>query len=254
VIFYFSATGNSLYAARKLADATDDRLVSIGEALRGGVREFNLRNERRLGFVVPVFAWTLPGAVARFIQGARFTGFSGEYVYAVFTCGASSGGETSALTKLLQDKGLRFDGSFDLVMPDNFIFWTPLPSESALSGILDGADLALEKIINSVCLLEPGHTDASPPREIAMPIARISSAGGTSKFYATDACNSCGMCEIVCPMRCIAIDAQDKPRWEGECTQCLACLHRCPRAAVEHGGDAVGKRRYCNPRVGSFSA
>ena len=34
MIFYFSATGNSQYAAEKIAEATGDRLISIGQALR----------------------------------------------------------------------------------------------------------------------------------------------------------------------------------------------------------------------------
>jgi ferredoxin/flavodoxin len=250
MIFYFSATGNSLYAAKRLGEASGDGLVSIGEALREGRFDFELGSERSLGFVVPVFAWTLPGAVARFIERARFSGFAGEYVYAVFTCGASSGGETPALTELLRGKGLRFDGSFDLVMPDNFIFWTPLPSDAALNKTLDNAERSLEQIIKSVQAREPGRIDTSPPRELCMPLMDISSARGTSKFYATDACDGCGTCERVCPMRCVTLDAQTgRPRWEGECTQCLACLHRCPRAAVEHGGDAAGKRRYYNPRA-----
>jgi MinD superfamily P-loop ATPase len=82
-----------------------------------------------------------------------------------------------------------------------------------------------------------------------MPFTRLSSSGGDCKFYATDACDGCSLCESICPMRCITIGASGKPAWEGECTQCLGCLHRCPRAAVEHGSDAVGKRRYYNNRV-----
>ena len=34
MIFYFSGTGNSFYAAKKMADATGERLISISRALK----------------------------------------------------------------------------------------------------------------------------------------------------------------------------------------------------------------------------
>ena len=34
MIFYFSATGNSKYAAERIASATEDRLIFIRDAIR----------------------------------------------------------------------------------------------------------------------------------------------------------------------------------------------------------------------------
>jgi NAD-dependent dihydropyrimidine dehydrogenase PreA subunit len=50
-------------------------------------------------------------------------------------------------------------------------------------------------------------------------------------------------------MGCINADAAGRPAWEGQCTLCLACLHRCPAEAIQYGKETVGKGRYVNPRV-----
>ena len=40
MILYFSGTGNSRYAAKKLAELTEDTVISINERMRrGGLRE-----------------------------------------------------------------------------------------------------------------------------------------------------------------------------------------------------------------------
>ena len=47
-------------------------------------------------------------------------------------------------------------------------------------------------------------------------------------------------------MSCIHI-VDHEPVWEGDCTMCLACLHRCPHNAVEYADQTLRKKRYQNP-------
>ncbi|NLO48825.1 MAG: hypothetical protein GX111_10975 [Clostridiales bacterium] len=249
MIFYFSATGNSQYTAEKLADQTNDKLVSIGVALRDGHFSFDLTGNTYLGFVIPTFAWTLPGAVAKFIEKLELVNAADLYVYGIFTCGESSGHTSAALSTMLGAKSIPFHGSFDLVMPDNFILWSDLPPEHELNSILSSADKALDAIILSVKARSPGYIDNNPPKELYMKTSLISTSGGSSNLHVTDACTACGTCYALCPMRCIQKDGSGRPVWEGECTMCLACLHRCPHEAIEHGKDTQGKIRYKNPFV-----
>lgn len=249
MIFYFSATGNSLYAAERLAAATGDRLVSIGAALRENLYDYDITGDERLGFVVPTFAWTLPGAVARFLENMKVSGYAGQYVYGVFTCGESTGHESASLNTLLKAKSIRFDGSFDLVMPDNFIVWSDVPPPARLNAILDSADKQLAEIIDAVKTKKPGTIGTGTPQNLCLPLETISTGNKTSKFAADDKCTACGLCMAVCPMRCIKPDDAGRPLWEGQCTLCFACLHRCPTAAIQYGPETVGKGRYVNPRV-----
>ncbi|MDW7657423.1 MAG: 4Fe-4S binding protein, partial [Bacillota bacterium] len=59
----------------------------------------------------------------------------------------------------------------------------------------------------------------------------------------------CRLCADICPEKTIVMQA-GKPVWQKErCCYCLACLHRCPVQAIQHGRTTKGKRRYVNPKV-----
>ena len=249
MIFYFSATGNSQYAAEKIAEATGDGLVSIGQALRDGAFDYTITNDAHIIFAIPTFAYTLPGAVALFIRKLRLTGYAGQPAYGVFTCGASSGSESAALRVLLEEKSIGYNGSFDLVMPDNFIVWSNIPAPARLETMLNTADRALAAIIAAITAKKDGTIGSGMPKDLYMPLDEVSTTKKTSKLYSTDACTACGLCMDICPMRCIQADEAGHPIWEGTCTVCLACLHRCPAAAIQFGKETLGKARYVNPRV-----
>ena len=248
MIFYFSASGNSQAAAEQLAAGLGERLISIGLALRDMRYAYDLWEDKYLGFVLPTFAYTLPGAVARFIERLELRGYAGQYTFGVFTCGASSGDEGAALEQALAAKGLGYNGSFDVVMPDNFILWTPLPPEERLAAIRAAARERVDGILQRIRAGENGRIAGRPPKSPFMPLQTISTAAGTSKLYATDKCIGCGACANVCPMSCVRL-VDHAPVWEGECTMCLACLHHCPQGAVEYGDQTAGKKRYLNPDV-----
>ncbi len=248
--FYFSATGNSQYAAEKIAAATGDRLISIGQALRDGHFDYDVSKDTYLGFVIPTFAWTLPGAVARFIEKMKLKGYNNQYTFGAFTCGESTGSEATALYTMLKSKGIALSNAFDLVMPDNFIVWSDVPAPSRLDSILKNADKVLAGIIESVSSKTPGNVDEVQPKDLYMPMQELSSSKKTSKLFADGKCTACGLCMTLCPMRCITPDEKGHPLWEGTCTMCLACLHRCPTAAIQHGNDTQKKGRYVNPNAG----
>lgn len=249
MLFYFSATGNSQYAAEQIAAATGDRTISIGLALRDDHFSFDVSGDEYIGFIIPTFAWTLPGAVAKFITNMMLTGYSDQYVFGVFTCGENSGSESAALNTMLKEKTISFNGSFDLKMPDNFIIWSDVPSQERLNILLKETDEALDAIVTSIKAKRNGKIDLKPPKELYMPIAEISTKEGSSKLYATSDCNGCGLCQSICPMRCIKEGEDRRPFWEGFCTLCLSCLHRCPKKAIQHGNDTLNKGRYINPSV-----
>ena len=55
MIFYFSATGNSKYVAGRIAASTEDRLISLKDAVRGRSYRYDVSREERIGFVFPVY-------------------------------------------------------------------------------------------------------------------------------------------------------------------------------------------------------
>ncbi len=73
MIFYFSGTGNTKWAASKLAAATREDLISIAPYMREDdsshnlAEPFILKENERLGFVFPVHGWRVPKLVREFI-------------------------------------------------------------------------------------------------------------------------------------------------------------------------------------------
>ena len=72
---------------------------------------------------------------------------------------------------------------------------------------------------------------------------------GETAFRTTGDCNGCGLCAEVCPEGNISLGEDRLPHWDKHCVQCLACIHRCPRRAIEYGTITVKKGRYRNPNV-----
>jgi ferredoxin len=67
----------------------------------------------------------------------------------------------------------------------------------------------------------------------------------TKKFYTTDACTRCKLCEKICPVHTITVN--EKPSWGKNCTQCLACINRCPVRAIQYGKNTINRGRYVHP-------
>ena len=68
-----------------------------------------------------------------------------------------------------------------------------------------------------------------------------------SGFHYTDDCIGCGTCFKVCPIHnigLVGVGEERRPRWNGNCTQCMACYHACPRNAIHYGKLTLGKGQY----------
>lgn len=77
MIFYFSATGNSRWAALRLAAATKEQTIDIAREMAESQSRYNsqgtyaLQQGERLGFVFPVHGWRVPRLVRTFIERVR---------------------------------------------------------------------------------------------------------------------------------------------------------------------------------------
>ena len=234
MIFYFTGTGNSLYAAQELLE-DGERLVDMAAARNNGEFEYDIAKGERVGFVFPVYFYTVNDLVREFISKVTLNGAG--YIYGVI-----AGAE---LSKLLEERGYKLCRVFKLLMPDNALFYYNLPPLNVLDEKLRQAEEPLKEIAEAVRAKKCRDTVRGHFEKVKLGVYHKMTK--TKSFYVTDKCISCGLCAERCPDQ--AIEMQNgKPVWVKEnCIHCAACICRCPVQAIEHGNSTIGRTRYVNP-------
>ena len=250
MILYFSGTGNSEYTAKRIGKEIDDEVFNLFDKIRN--RDFSdMHSERPWVVSVPTYAWRIPRIVEKWLENTRLKG--NKDIYFVMTCGGSIGNAGKYLEKLCAEKKMNYCGCAGIVMPENYIALFSTPTEESALQIIEQA----ERVIN-----DTAHVIKSCDKLVQSNISfgdKMNSGivNGifypmfvhAKKFYATDACISCGKCAAVCPLNNVRLET-GKPVWGGNCTHCMACICRCPKEAVEYGKHSHGLPRYtCKKQV-----
>lgn len=249
MILFFTGTGNSEYAARRIGRAAGETPVSLAPRLKAGDVS-PLESETPWVVCAPTYAWNIPRVVREHIAATELRG--NKDVYFVLTCGGDTGNAEKYCRRLCEEKGMRFRGLAPIVMPENYIVMFSAPAEDEARRVIAAADPKIDaaaELIKSGADLPPVRT--SPLGGFMSAVVNkgfYASAIKDSKYYSTDACVSCGLCAEACPLGNITIK-DGRPVWGGKCTQCMSCICRCPAAAIEFGTKSVGKRRYVCPEL-----
>lgn len=244
MIFYFSGTGNSQLAARQVAKITGDETVFINPLLREE-RACSFRSEHPLVFVAPTYAWQLPRVVEQWICRTRFEGSRDAYF--ILTCGAGCGNAAAYAERLCAEEGMRFRGLAPVIMPENYLAMFPTPSETESRTIIERAKPQIAALAEKIQRGEPfGQRPSSPGgRLLSGPVNRLYYPlfVHDKGFTVSDRCVSCKKCAQRCPLGNI-IMVDGKPRWQGNCTHCMACIGGCPTEAIEYKSTSKGRRRH----------
>jgi flavodoxin len=167
-IYYFTGTGNSLTAAKKIAAELEGcRLVPIASlyAMNGDV----IPESDRIGIVCPVYFSGLPVMVAEF--AGRLDLSRSTYTFSVVTFGGS-GGSTALrqLDDILKKRsGRGLDAGFMVKMPGNYILLYGSPTGEKREKILAAADERLERIAKALKKPRELHSPFPPLPVSCMP-------------------------------------------------------------------------------------
>lgn len=247
MIIYFSATGNSRFAAHLLADQLNEPITDAGAWIKNN-QKGEFYSQTPWIFVAPTYSWQMPHIFADFIRETRF--LDNRDAYFILTCGGETGNADQEISALCKEKGLNFHGVWPTVMPDNYIIMFPSPAPDKCPQMMEKAADLLKKAAD--CIRKGQDFPAVPHNWLDKLKSGIVNQGfyrfqiKTTPFYTTERCTGCGKCVRLCPLNNIHLK-NGQPVWGSNCTHCTACLNGCPTAAIEYGRKTKGKRRYQCP-------
>ncbi|HOX35454.1 MAG TPA: EFR1 family ferrodoxin [Methanoregulaceae archaeon] len=252
VINYFTGSGNSLAAAKRIAALLGGSdLVPIASLKDTPGRIAPAAD--RVGIVCPVYDAGVPRIVAEFTR--RLDLSKASYVFAVVTMGGTGVSALHQINGILREGGGRnLDAGFAVTMPANFPPLSRPPAMEKTRTILAAADIRLAGIAQAIRQgksVPPGLSPLSSlMRHLLYPPFFENVHGMDASFSVDDSCTACGTCATVCPVGNITI-ANDRPVWQHRCELCCACLHFCPAEAIQLDMmlGTKGRGRYRHPDV-----
>jgi hypothetical protein len=144
-IFYYTGTGNSLWVARKLADALGNADVV---SMSGHWDETKRIDPGATGLVFPVYIWGVPAPVLRFVKNMKVVPDS--YIFAIAVNGGQVSNTLVQLKGIMAQNRLNLSAGFQIKMPSNYIPWGgPGPTEEQQK-LFDLAQKKVMRIAESI--------------------------------------------------------------------------------------------------------
>lgn len=242
MVFYFTATGNSLYIAKQL----DETQISIAQAVHDVDKAYTAE---KIGVVCPVFSHEVPPLVRDFLGQSEFRT---DYFYVILTYGNRHGGAVELTEKLLENLGIHPSYINAVRMVDNFLPGFDMNEQRALDKDVDGQLRRIAQDITAGKKYISPVTDAD--RKVHLEyldrIAEREEDAFLGVYRITEECIGCGICARVCPKKCLHLDGT-RSVWNPQgCMLCMACIHACPMMAIQMNiPEKNPKARYRNENI-----
>ena len=296
-LYYFSGTGNSLYIAKKLKEEmeresdknnvnssqsdnskedknnhnqetliTEIEIVPIQKVIK---REVVLDQSDLVGIVYPTYFLDAPNVVKQFAKKLQLKKTCYLFLYANY--GETLGNALYNMNQIFASHSV--SGNYEVALPDNSIIFETKKEE--IPKMLEAAEhtikeQAKEIYIKAVTEKSPYHFGYHMVSGVMKPLAKVG-MGFYNMKVDQSICNGCGMCEKICPMKNIHMEANKtnsksnsktdskidiksgskSPVFDKQCESCFACMHLCPKEAIRYATMSKKKSnfQYRHPEV-----
>lgn len=248
MIIYFTGTHNSEYVANIIKEETNDQIICANDYIKASEKGI-FNSDKPYIFVFPVYISTIPAIFRQFIEESSFNG--NKNAYFIPTCAKTDGSTPNSAIDLCKKTNLKYKGTNRIVMPQNYITLFNPTSKDIKKKQYENAIVELKEICKAIKheekLNEIPRSNFEYIITKQVEILYNKYIAKTKKFYATNACIGCGMCEKGCPTNTIKIK-DGKPIWISKtCIHCFTCLNCCPKNAIEYGKMTINKERHVCP-------
>lgn len=241
LVFYFTATGNSLFIARQLSD----NLVSIPQELKKGDLSYTADE---IGFVFPDYAASAPMIVREFLSKAKF---NAPYMFSVITYGNAHVNVSEWWNNFAAEKGVKFNYIKPILMVDNYLPVFDMNEQMTLDKHLDEN---LAAIINDLSekknYIQPSEMGFFSQQMLeGMQNEHFSHTAQDLIKIDDNKCIQCMTCAKVCPHNNFSISGGKLTASASKCEYCLACIQNCPQKALSLERERNKDARYRNPNI-----
>ena len=228
-IYYFTGTGNSMRAARVISGRLKDTEIV---SMRSDPKDYPATDCDIVGFIYPVYHWTMPAPAAEFVEGLDINPDAYVFVIAMpsFICGFAC----ERLAEILKKKNVSIDyGNVVYSVANYAIVYPPFPPAKLR---VPKTEKKLKIIANEIARLEkkeyPRESNFIRRRRerVMNPYLELQKYAD-NPFTISEECISCGLCSRVCPCKNIEL-VDGTPTFLHHCANCMACVVSCPKRAI----------------------
>lgn len=223
-IFYFTSTGNCLYAAKRIGGS----LYSIPQLIK--TKQFNFKDDA-IGLIFPCYGFGMPDMVRRFLKQVSW---EAGYTFAIATYGNMTGAVLPNLERYAAGLGKKFDYMDTLLMVDNYL--PNFKVEDQLAKLPEKrTEENLSRIVKDIRNRKTNRPSATLSEKLFTSVIQTGSrlfmnGKNAQNYIVNERCTKCGICAKVCPAG--NIEVRDKVVFLDRCEACLGCVHLCPQNAI----------------------
>lgn len=251
MILYFSATGNSKFVAKSLANILCHDVYSMLDVVPPVVKD-----TEHLIMVFPIYSWGVPPIVEAYIRNIHEDTISRlashqTPISMVATCGdeVALASEQFSQIWLKRNPNLNIKGAWSVIMPNTYVLLPgfDVDDPEVERKKLDNAPQRIRHIASQIRegALVTDVIRGSNPRLKSKLVYPLFLKWGISpqKWSASEECIRCGRCVKACPVGNVSMKA-GTPHWGKNCISCLACYHHCPTHAISYRSFTNSKGQY----------